>query len=181
MRQKDEELKIFRSQSTRNVQEAEQRDQSRIADETRIHQLEEELISMREAEGNLDLQKAENLLLKETIDRLRFELDELTNNATSGSIGVGPSSHAGTVSKSFGAELSRMQESYHDDETVSETVVENCSGDEEGGEEEEIKTIIRRKRVSSPNRTLTLIDFDLEASWAQTCGRWRGGNNKGVL
>jgi hypothetical protein len=136
--------------SMRNAHEAEQRDQNRVENETRITQLEEELISMREAEGNLDLQKAENLLLKETIDRLRFEMDELTNNATTGSLSNGPSSHAGTISKSLGAEFSRMQESYHSlDETESETVHETSSGEDGGAEEEEeIKTIIRRKRVS---------------------------------
>ena len=147
LRQKDEEMKEMSRQSMRNVQDAEQRDQNRLANELHVAQLEEELISMREAEGNLDLQKAENLLLKETIDRLRFELDELTNNATTGSIGV-PPSHSGTVSKSLGAEFSRVQQQYETEESNSETAHGSFSGEStEGEEEEEIKTIIRRKRV----------------------------------
>jgi dynactin complex subunit len=149
LRQKDEELKELARQSIRNAHDAEQRDQNRMANETRISQLEEELIAMREAEGNLDLQKAENLLLKETIDRLRFELDELTNNATTGSASIGPASHTGTVSKSLGAELSRIQQQYESETAVSETALESISGESTGGEEEEIKTIIRRKRVYS--------------------------------
>jgi hypothetical protein len=132
--------------SSRNAQDAEQRDQTRLATETRMTQLEEELIEMRKAEGNLDLQKAENLLLKETIDRLRFELDEMTNNATTGSLSV-PSSHPGTFSKSLGAEISRTERGKFELEEGDETAVdEQSSGSEQG--EEEIQTIIRRTRVS---------------------------------
>ena len=159
LRQKDEEMKEISRQSMRNIHDAEQRDQNRLANETRVVQLEEELISMREAEGNLDLQKAENLLLKETIDRLRFELDELTNNATSGSIGVGLASHTGTMSKSLGAEFSRVHQ-YEIEEANPENAHSNFDGESTEGEEEEIKTIIRRKRVRELLHAIfLLIDF----------------------
>jgi hypothetical protein len=111
-------------------------------------QLEQELISMREAEGNLDLQKAENLMLKETIDRLRFELDEITAAAASGTgMSTGPPSNVGTISKSLGAEMARsMQEHFI---PSGDSFDEGLAGDSgEETEAEEIQTIITRKRVS---------------------------------
>ena len=88
LRQKDEEVKEMSWQPSRNSQGAEQHDRNRLANECCVTQLEEELVSMREAEENLDLQKAENLLLKETIDRLRIELDELVNRILTNKLGV---------------------------------------------------------------------------------------------
>lgn len=171
LRQKDDEIKEMSRLTSRNAQDAEQRDQVRLATETRVTQLEEELIEMRKAEGNLDLQKAENLLLKETIDRLRFELDEITNNATSGSLSV-PTSHAGTMSKSLGAEIFRTESNIFDlEEGDTETAIDEHS-DRSGDGEEEIQTIIRRTRrrggrkhpdVSIEETVKTYADFALQS------------------
>jgi hypothetical protein len=74
--------------------------------EDRINQLEVELSSALEAHTHFDEQKQENLLLKETIDRMRFEMDEMYNAASSNTlVGSGHSSAANTMSKNLGSEL----------------------------------------------------------------------------
>ena len=74
--------------------------------EERIAQLEIELSSAMEAFTRLDEQKQENLLLKETIDRMRFDMDEMRHAMVPGASGnSGHSSVANTMSKSLGAEL----------------------------------------------------------------------------
>ncbi|KAK4700973.1 hypothetical protein P7C70_g5266, partial [Phenoliferia sp. Uapishka_3] len=78
-----------------------------------INKLEEDLSLARRAQDQLDEQKAENLLLKETIDRLKFDMDELRGSGrrsvffdgTGGS--SGGTSTAGSISKSLGSELQR--------------------------------------------------------------------------
>lgn len=84
----------------------------------------------RQAESHLETQKQENLQLKETIDRMRFELDEArSNNAASGhSRGVTGSSGAPTLSRNLGAEISRRLEesqevSEEEEDSYVETVV----------------------------------------------------------
>jgi hypothetical protein len=147
IRAKDDEIKELTHMMERSSNEEEKKDQVRLASEIRVSQLEEELIAMRAAEGNLDLQKAENMLLKETIDRLRFELDELSNAVATGST-TGHSSVVGTLSKSLGAEMARSMQEHFDslDRHEDEGVVEGDSGEETEGEE--IQTIITRKRVN---------------------------------
>ncbi len=46
-----------------------------------IANLEQQLLVTREAESQLDEQKQENLLLKETIDRMKFDMEELRHKA----------------------------------------------------------------------------------------------------
>lgn len=156
LRAKDEEIKGLVSMLERSTSTEEKKDQDRLATELRVSQLEEELVAMREAEGNLDLQKAENMLLKETIDRLRYELDEMSN-AASGP-GTGPSSIAGTISKSLGAEFARnIQDHFVTNQSEDEGIVGGDSGDETEGEE--IQTIITRKRVWIFSLLFALIMF----------------------
>lgn len=125
--------------------------------EDRINQLEVELSSALEAHTHLDEQKQENLLLKETIDRMRFEMDEMRSAASSNTlVGSGHSSAANTMSKSLGAELAGRMNWDMDGEGEGDsgevmspetTVVEE---DETEVEEDEdvIQTIItKRKRV----------------------------------
>lgn len=78
--------------------------------------------------AQLDEQKQENLLLKETIDRMRFEMDEMRANAALGLPpgGSGGTSTANTISKSLGAELMGKLK-----------WEEGRDGDDEGGGEEE--------------------------------------------
>lgn len=128
--------------------------------EERIVQLEMELSLALEAHRHLDEQKQENLLLKETIDRMRFDMDEMRNSMSSVTAGgSGQSSAANTVSKSLGAELAGkmawdLDEQPERNGYVSEetTVVEEEETDIEGDEEEDVvQTIItRKKRVCNP-------------------------------
>ncbi|KAF8972146.1 hypothetical protein BDZ97DRAFT_1783396 [Flammula alnicola] len=127
--------------------------------EERIAQLELELSVAMEAHTQLDEQKQENLLLKETIDRMRFEMDEMRNAATMVVAGgsSGHSSAANTMSKSLGAELMgkmnwEMDAEPESDEMVSEgtTVIEEEDTEVEE-DEDVIQTIItkRKRKVAS--------------------------------
>lgn len=125
--------------------------------EERVRQLEAELSSAIEAHSQLDEQKHENLLLKETIDRMRFEIDTMRDAATSGT-SSGLSSAANTISKSLGAELQgKMNWDIEDDQAddsgdlLSEgTAVAEEDEETEGEEEDIIQTIItKKKRVSN--------------------------------
>lgn len=152
LRARDEEVKRLTQAVDSHSHEVEKKDEDRHAVEMRLDQLEAELISLRTVEGDLDLQKAENLLLKETIDRLRFEIDEISNANAAGNPGTAPASHTGTISKSWGAELARSMQEQIDDERPEEDegIAESHSGDSTEGEEE-MQTIITRKRVRRLN------------------------------
>lgn len=135
--------------------------------EERIAHLEAELTVAQQAHVQLDEQKQENLLLKETIDRMRFEMDEMRSGLNlglhSGTLGL-PGSSRGTISKSLGDEL--VGKLKWDDEEASATSCERAEEeeeekegssfnsetavelDDESGEEDVIQTIItKRKRV----------------------------------
>lgn len=125
--------------------------------EERIAQLEMELSSAMEAFTQLDEQKQENLLLKETIDRMRFDMDEMRHAMVPGAGGnSGHSSVANTVSKSLGAELMGQMNwemnthaEVDTDDQVSEgpTIIEE-EETEVDEDEDVIQTIItKRKRV----------------------------------
>jgi hypothetical protein len=81
----------------------------------------------RQAESHLEVQKQENLQLKETIDRMRFELDEAKTAAQVHSRGVTGSSGAPTLSRNLGAEISRRmteaEASEEEEYSYVETVV----------------------------------------------------------
>lgn len=117
------------------LDDAERWEQEKMTPETRITRLlEEELMAKGQTEANLDLQKAENMLLKETIDRLRFELDDVRNSSVIGRFGVG---------EPLGAALSRtmMQE------TGDEIHLKSQSTDEDE-DEEVVQTTLTRRRAS---------------------------------
>ncbi len=116
------------------------------------------------------------MLLKETIDRMRYEMDEMRNTATSlnGQTGAsGMSSAMHTLSKSLGAELMGklkwdMEEEEEADARGDElgsdvsTSVETEEDDPTEGEDEEdfIQTIItKRKRVRIYLLTITNNSF----------------------
>jgi hypothetical protein len=120
--------------------------------EERILLLERDLEVLSIAQAQLDEQKQQNLFLKETIDRVRYEMDEMRNAAPGNIAGSGLSSAsaANTISKSLGAELmGKMKFDMNSDEDLEEgdTAVED--GKTEGEEEEDvIQTVItKRKRV----------------------------------
>jgi hypothetical protein len=121
--------------------------------------LEAQLNIAREAQVQLEEQKQENLMLKETIDRMRFDMDELRqkadgSNVHSGSSG-GAQSNQNSISKSLGLEILRMnngkwigEEGDEEDETEVEDEVRTAVDEESDGTEGEdvIQTIITRKK-----------------------------------
>ena len=122
-------------------------------------------------------------MLKETIDRMRFDMDEMRNNAaTSAAQGSGQNSAANTLSKSLGAELigkmsgeewEKIQdkpfgtEERDDDEakgndasTFADEVVANLNGDGEETEGEDVvQTIITRKKRASSRQFILDCNF----------------------
>lgn len=119
--------------------------------------LQAQLETNSEAQAQLEVQKQENLLLKETIDRMRFEMDEMRSKAdfggTTGS-SSGPTSTQNSISKSLGSEIMRVNEgswlddggSGDDESTAVSDGEGHDSGDTEG--EDVVQTIItHRKKV----------------------------------
>lgn len=91
------------------------------------------------------------MLLKETIDRMRFDMDEMRNSAVAATGGSGQSSATNTLSKSLGAELlGKMKGGWGmDDEEGDSGESSNISidDDEDTESEDVVQTIITRKRV----------------------------------
>ena len=117
--------------------------------EERILLLERDLEVLSIAQAQLDEQKQQNLFLKETIDRVRYEMDEMRNAAPGNIAGSGLSSAANTISKSLGAELmGKMKFDMDSDEDEGDTAVEDDKTEGEEEEEDVVQTIItKRKRV----------------------------------
>ncbi|KIM20109.1 hypothetical protein M408DRAFT_334134 [Serendipita vermifera MAFF 305830] len=169
--------------------------------EEQLQRLQEELNRANQVHAELLNQKQENVLLKETIDRLRYDLDDLrsahANDSTKGGSSA-PGSAKPSLSRTLGSELLRrlnpqesLQESADDDSdtetTVEETVEEKTEGD---GDEDVFQTIITRKRkvVSKGKRAATvqesvLVDaatqYDSEL-FAQVSGMQSDDENKPV-
>ncbi|TFK27476.1 hypothetical protein FA15DRAFT_723927 [Coprinopsis marcescibilis] len=137
--------------------------------EDRISHLEREVEEGTNAFVQLEEQKQENLMLKETIDRLRYDLDELrtTLAASSSATPSGQNSNQNTIAKSLGAELlgkgwisdggngegdldvgglkdEEKDEGLSPGNTSEDTAVEE--EDDTEGEEDVIQTIITRKK-----------------------------------
>lgn len=143
--------------------------------EERIAQIEAELSLAQQAHSQLDEQKQENMLLKETIDRMRFDMDEMRNNASALGANSGHSSSSNTISKSLGAELAgkmkgawgieeNIPEDEPDDASEGSTVVEAEESDSTEGEDV-IQTIITRKkrvRVSPCNSNVSCSFHSIE-------------------
>lgn len=161
LRRRDEEINAFRE--TASLQAIENNKWAKEHDtyEERIAHLEADLSIAQQAHAQLDEQKQENLMLKETIDRMRFDMDEMRSAATSAAMGGSSagSSAANSMSKSLGAELmGKMKGGWGmDEEEEGEEEGEGDSSEsleiEEGEStegEDVIQTIItRKKRVRS--------------------------------
>ncbi|GJJ08355.1 hypothetical protein Clacol_002569 [Clathrus columnatus] len=145
LRQKDQDIKAL--EETKQLHELElfKWNQQRESLETAHSITEQELVIARHAQAELDDQKQENLVLKETIDRLRFDLDELRTREHAVPAGHGSaSSQFNTISKSLGAELMSRWDSMDQDDEVTE---EEEKGEALGSDGEEmIQTIITRKK-----------------------------------
>lgn len=156
LRRRDQEIKDYKDAAALQSLEAVKWAKEASSYEDRLAHLEEELAIAQQAHAQLDEQKQENLMLKETIDRMRFDLDEMRSAATHAAAGSGHSSAANTMSKSLGAELmGKMGESWGgendglEDEGDSDGLELDMDEDTED-EEDVIQTIItRKKRVSN--------------------------------
>ncbi|WWC68057.1 uncharacterized protein I206_101976 [Kwoniella pini CBS 10737] len=135
LRDRDEEIRTLEDSLQGQAADEEKFNREVHALESEVKRLETDLSVARQAESHLDVQKQENLALKETIDRMRFDLDEARAQAANaaGSSGhraqASGSSGGGTLSRNLGDELSRrlmdaqkLQEESDEDEVV-ETVV----------------------------------------------------------
>ncbi|KAG6845246.1 hypothetical protein H0H87_011981 [Tephrocybe sp. NHM501043] len=165
LRQREEVIRSMRDSASLHGIETSKWAKEHESWEVRFAQLEDELVIAQQAHVQLDEQKQENMLLKETIDRMRFDMDEMRNNAVVATSGSGQSSAANTLSKSLGAELmGKMKGGWgmdDDDEEESaveeelrEESIEMDEGDDTEGEDV-IQTIItrtKRKVASRANR-----------------------------
>ncbi|KAH9029305.1 hypothetical protein EDB83DRAFT_2507972 [Lactarius deliciosus] len=173
LRRKDEEIRSCRESLSLQQMETSKYLKENEAYEERIVLLEQDLALAQQAQTSLDEQKQENLMLKETIDRMRFDMDELratlASNAPSAN---GASSAPGSVSRSLGAELlSKMKNDSgwidDDDEadaaaTLKELGIEDS--DENSEDEDIVQTIITRKKKRGLSKANKIESFTLEDS-----------------
>ncbi|KAK4684860.1 hypothetical protein P7C73_g5304, partial [Tremellales sp. Uapishka_1] len=150
---RDRDNEILKLESEAQIHEADEekvccpRCQQKLADhdqfdreiqalEGEIKRLEGDLSVARRAESVLEVQKLENLQLKETIDRMRFDLEEAraaqANGAGHGRTSTTGSSVPATMSRNLGDELSRrlmdaenkrLEEEEGESDSVVETIV----------------------------------------------------------
>jgi F0F1-type ATP synthase alpha subunit len=126
-----------------------------------VKRLETDLSIARQAESVLETQKQENLALKETIDRMRFDLDEArmaVANVVAGShlrSGTNGSSVPQTMSRNLGDELSRRL-------VAADTASAAGKEDEDGDSIVETVVTTQRRRVgpSHLDRNLLIIIED---------------------
>ncbi|KAH9928364.1 uncharacterized protein B0H18DRAFT_1000973 [Fomitopsis serialis] len=161
LRRRDGEIKELKEGSSLQQIEAVKWLREQANYEERIAFLESDIAVAQQAQVQLEDQKQENMMLKETIDRMRFDMDEMRSSASSVSNqgGSGTASARGSVSRSLGAELlSRMQEgkwemenpNEQSDDEASETVVSPSAEDNDTEDEDVVETIITRtKRVGA--------------------------------
>ncbi|KAG5637957.1 hypothetical protein H0H81_002485 [Sphagnurus paluster] len=158
LRQREELIRNLREAAALHDMENAKWSKEHESYEARIVLLEEELSVAQQAHAQLDEQKQENLLLKETIDRMRFDMDEMRISAVVAT-GSGPSSAMNSMSKSLGAELlGKMKGGWGMDDEEDEVehqlsnVTIEMDEDEETEGEDVIQTIITRKKRKVPSR-----------------------------
>ncbi|KAI9454394.1 hypothetical protein BJY52DRAFT_1427326 [Lactarius psammicola] len=171
LRRKDEEIRNCRESLSLQQMETSKYLKENEAYEERIVLLEQDLALAQQAQTSLDEQKQENLMLKETIDRMRFDMDELRATLAP-SAGSGTSSAPGSVSRSLGAELlSKMKNDsgWIDDEdeadaaaTLKELGIDDP--DENTDDEDIVQTIITRKKKRGLSKANKIEAFTLEDS-----------------
>ncbi|KAH7921586.1 hypothetical protein BV22DRAFT_1122039 [Leucogyrophana mollusca] len=160
LRRRDESIKDYADAAALHVLEAAKWDREHERYEERLAHAAGELAVAQQAHAQLDEQKQENLMLKETIDRMRYDMDEMRSAASAvggGGPGSGASSAANSMSKSLGAELMGKMgaagwgmEDEGEEEDAEEGGAEEGEESEgegtEGEEEDVIQTIITRKK-----------------------------------
>jgi predicted nuclease with TOPRIM domain len=155
LRRRDNEVKEYTDVAALHTVEAERWIKEQQVLEDRINQLTTDLELAQQAYSSLDDQKAENLLLKETIDRLRFEVDEMRSSAATAleQSKDGAPGNATSVGRTLGAEMVRAgvdpnaPPSKNEEESEGETFDETIN--QESDDDEFIQTVITktRKRV----------------------------------
>ncbi|WWC59592.1 uncharacterized protein I303_102149 [Kwoniella dejecticola CBS 10117] len=115
LRDRDEEIRSLEENVQGHAADEEKFNREVQAFESEVKRLETDLSVARQAESHLDVQKQENLALKETIDRMRFDLDEARAQAANA---AGTSGHRAQASGSSGG-----LEEESDEGEVVETVV----------------------------------------------------------
>ena len=156
LRRKDEEIRNCRESLSLQQMETSKYLKENEAYEERIVLLEQDLALAQQAQTSLDEQKQENLMLKETIDRMRFDMDELRATLTSNAAGSsGTTSAPSSVSRSLGAELlSKMKDDNgwidvdDDDAADSAATLKELGIENDGNTDDEdiVQTIITRKK-----------------------------------
>ncbi|CAE6337269.1 unnamed protein product [Rhizoctonia solani] len=168
LRRKEQEIKEADDRAFAHEAETQKWARERETLEQSIETLEAELITTRHASNELDEQKQENLLLKETIDRLRFDLDALRAGMTS-NVG-GQNQGPGTLSRSLANEIKEgferrereereREKEEEEEEADSEVIVEETEGSEDGYIETTITTT--RKRTGKTKPTTRLLEGTL--------------------
>lgn len=152
MRSRDDEIKDHHDAAAMHALEAQKWGREQTAYDELVAKLEHDLAVSQEVYVELEHQKQENMYLKETIDRMRFDLDEMRSSATASTQPTGSASARGSMTKSLAAEWHRNGVSdkpvpTEDPDTTMDTEVPEMDGDTD--EEDYIQTIITktRKRV----------------------------------
>ncbi|KAI5886088.1 uncharacterized protein SCHCODRAFT_02112215 [Schizophyllum commune H4-8] len=178
LRQREKDVAELQEHLAGHQQEAEKHTVVIASYEERLVAMQELVEQLRQAQEELIGQKNENMALKETIDRMRFEMDELRASQPSGLLmdpatkAIGrPPSERGSVGKSLGAEmLGKMKfgyrgageddgEEHEDDSEDGNTTIEEETVVESSDDEFQTETIVtRRKRVKKGGKTEQIIE-----------------------
>ncbi|KAK8847502.1 hypothetical protein IAR55_005360 [Kwoniella newhampshirensis] len=147
LRERDDEIRTLEESTDAHAADEEKFVREIAALEAEVRRVEADLAFAREAESHLDVQKQENLQLKETIDRMRFDLDEARTYAAEAvalharGASVAELPNAGTLSRNLGDELNGR--------LLSEP--KEGSGGNESEEESFVETIVTRTRKMNAN------------------------------
>jgi hypothetical protein len=126
--------------------------------EVAIEALRDDLEAASQYQKDLDEQKQENLMLKETIDRLRFDLDDMRQSTAATS---GPNSVHGTLSKTLASELKLRLDDEDQKEQIEDdarTVVDEADDQDEDAEYVETVITASRRRVRTNTCNLGIFN-----------------------
>ncbi|KAF8342619.1 uncharacterized protein EI90DRAFT_3011139 [Cantharellus anzutake] len=161
---KELEMKDSEAYLAHTIADAEKWKNSAEVAQQMIASLTAELEAVRNAAQALDAQKQENISLKETIDRLRLDLDELRNAKSASSGGI---SRSGTISGSLALEMSGLHHGEEGDPSSEDgTVVGH-----EYGDEGVVQTVVTREKLAKipdGEEQITEVEAYSEASAQHT-------------
>ncbi|KAF8329149.1 uncharacterized protein EI90DRAFT_3017385 [Cantharellus anzutake] len=141
---KELEMKDSEAYLAHTIADAEKWKNSAEVAQQMIASLTAELEAVRNAAQALDAQKQENISLKETIDRLRLDLDELRNAKSASSNGI---SRNGTISGSLALEMSGLHPG-QDGEEGDPSSEDGTVVGHEYGDEGVVQTVVTRKKLA---------------------------------